>query len=87
MSEKKNPTYEKLLKDREVLNEISRHQWIESEKVGHDVGFEDASIDWLENFSKAWMKYHMPDSSKKDAKKGTSKGSAATSSKKTRKSK
>jgi hypothetical protein len=49
-----------LLKDKRVIEEINRHRWIESEKAGFDVGFEKASIDWLENFSKAWMDYHMP---------------------------
>ena len=51
-----------LLKDRRVIEEINRHLWIESEKVGHDISFENASQDWLKKFSKAWMDYHMPDS-------------------------
>ena len=50
----------KLLKNRKVIEEINRHRWIESEKAGHDIGFEKASMDWLERFSKAWMDYHMP---------------------------
>jgi hypothetical protein len=50
----------KLLKNRKVIEEINRHRWIESEKAGHDIGFEQASMDWLERFSKAWMDYHMP---------------------------
>ena len=49
-----------LLKDRKVVEEINRHLWIESEKAGHDIGFEQAAQDWLENFSKAWMDYHDP---------------------------
>jgi len=49
-----------LLKDRRVIEEIKRHLWIESEKAGHDIGFDQASADWLEHFSKAWMQYHMP---------------------------
>ena len=52
---------ETLLKDRRVLAEIDRHLWIESEKAGTDVGFEQAKIDWLNRFSKAWMTYHMPE--------------------------
>lgn len=51
---------EKLLKDRSVVEEIQRHQWLESEKAGYDIGFERAAEDWLERFSKAWMAYHMP---------------------------
>jgi hypothetical protein len=50
----------KLLKNRKVIEEINRHRWIESEKAGHDIGFEKASMDWLERFSRAWMDYHMP---------------------------
>ncbi len=55
-----NASAKKLLKNREALEEIHRHLWIESEKAGYDIGFEKASVDWLEKFSKAWMDYHMP---------------------------
>lgn len=54
----------KLLQDRRVIEEIHRHMWIESEKAGHDIGFDEAAEDWLKNFSKAWMDYHMPKTSK-----------------------
>jgi len=50
----------KLLKNRKVVEEIHRHQWLESEKSGYDIGFERAAEDWLKNFSKAWLNYHMP---------------------------
>lgn len=50
---------EKLLSDKRVIEEIHRHLWIESEKVGYDIGFEQAREDWLKKFSKAWMEYHM----------------------------
>ena len=53
-------TNEKLLRNKKAVEEINRHRWIESEKAGHDVGFETASVDWLEKFSIAWMQYHMP---------------------------
>jgi len=56
---------EKLLSDRRVVEEIHRHLWIESEKVGHDIGFEQAKEDWLKNFSKAWMAYHLPEGASK----------------------
>lgn len=49
-----------LLSDKRVIEEINRHRWIESEKAGHDIGFERASSDWLDRFSNAWMEYHMP---------------------------
>lgn len=53
-------TAKKLLSNKKVIDEINRHRWIESEKAGCDIGFEQASTDWLEQFSKAWMDYHMP---------------------------
>ena len=28
-------------------DEILKHKWIESEKVGHDIGFEKALVDWI----------------------------------------
>jgi len=49
-----------LLKDKRVIEEINRHLWIESERAGYDIGFDNAAVDWLERFSKAWMTYHMP---------------------------
>jgi len=56
----KDSMEKKLLKDRRVVDEINRHQWIESEKAGYDIGFEKACVDWIDNFSKAWMQFHMP---------------------------
>lgn len=53
-------TAKKLLSNKKVIEEIDRHRWIESEKAGHDIGFDRASTDWLERFSRAWMDYHMP---------------------------
>ena len=29
------------------LDEINKHKWIESEKVGYDIGFEKALLDWV----------------------------------------
>ena len=55
----------KLLQDKRVVEEIHRHLWIESEKVGHDIGFDRAAEDWLKKFSKAWMDYHLPKRKKK----------------------
>jgi hypothetical protein len=52
---------EKLLSDKRVIEEIQRHLWIESEKAGHDVGFENAKEDWLKKFAVTWMEYHMPE--------------------------
>ncbi len=51
----------RLLSDKRVIAEIDRHLWIESEKVGYNIGFDKAKQDWLKNFSRAWMEYHMPE--------------------------
>ena len=34
--------------------EILRHKWIESEKVGHDIGFEKALLDWIVKHRAGW---------------------------------
>jgi hypothetical protein len=36
--------------------EILRHKWIESEKVGHDIGFEHALTDWIIKHRAQWRK-------------------------------
>jgi hypothetical protein len=36
--------------------EILRHKWIESEKAGHDIGFERALTDWIIRHRSAWRK-------------------------------
>jgi hypothetical protein len=38
--------------------EIMKHKWIESEKVGHDIGFEQALTDWELRHRAAWLKEH-----------------------------
>ena len=55
-----NPDQKKLLENKEVIEEINRHLWIESEKAGHDIGFNKAAEDWMARFSGEWLKYHSP---------------------------
>ena len=40
----------------EIREEIMKHKWIESEKAGHDVGFEFAITDWIKNHRENWLK-------------------------------
>lgn len=47
--------HSELLKDKKVVEEINRYKWVESEKVGHDIGLEKASRDWLDNHAEAWI--------------------------------
>ena len=37
--------------------EILKHKWIESEKAGHDIGFERALTDWIINHRARWRKH------------------------------
>ena len=34
----------------ETKREIQRHKWYESEKAGHDIGWERAAVDWMIRF-------------------------------------
>ncbi len=36
--------------------EILKHKWIESEKVGYDIGFEQALTDWIVKHRSKWRK-------------------------------
>ena len=50
----KNSTrYREFLAERE---EILRHKWLESEKAGTDIGFEQALTDWMVNHRSQWRK-------------------------------
>ena len=48
---KESLLYKEFLAERE---EILRHKWIESEKAGHDVGFEKALLDWIIKYRSSW---------------------------------
>ncbi len=47
-----------LLKDKDILNEINRYKWIQSEKAGSDIGFERASREWITNYSGQYLTQH-----------------------------
>ena len=36
--------------------EILKHKWIESEKVGYDIGFERALTDWIVKYRANWRR-------------------------------
>ena len=36
--------------------EILRHKWLESEKAGRDIGFEQALTDWIVHHRSKWRK-------------------------------
>ena len=37
--------------------EILKHKWIESEKAGYDIGFEQALTDWIVKHRAKWRKH------------------------------
>jgi hypothetical protein len=45
----------RLLQDKDVLGEINRHKWLQSEMAGHDIGFDEAADDWINKYSSAWL--------------------------------
>ncbi|HOY08833.1 MAG TPA: hypothetical protein PLB05_02015 [Candidatus Omnitrophota bacterium] len=77
-----------LLKNKQVIEEINRHLWIESQKAGYSIGIERATDEWLRLYAEGWMKYHMPEKyqslqlkKKKEAEKGEKKKSGKTGKK------
>ena len=48
---KQSSLYQEFLAERE---EILRHKWLESEKAGHDIGFERALLDWIRKHRDGW---------------------------------
>lgn len=50
---KRSSLYQEFLAERD---EILRHKWLESEKVGQDIGFERALLDWIRKHRERWRK-------------------------------
>jgi len=50
---KNSSLYQEFLAERE---EILKHKWIESEKSGHDIGFERALTDWIVKLRSKWRR-------------------------------
>jgi len=48
---KNSALYREFLAERE---EILKHKWIESEKLGQDIGFEKALLDWIVKHRAGW---------------------------------
>ena len=54
---KHSSLYQEFLAERE---EILRHKWIESERLGYDIGFERALLDWIRKHREGWRKSRRP---------------------------
>ena len=61
---KKSALYKEFLAERE---EILRHKWLESEKAGHDIGFERALLDWIVKHRSNWRKERLKKVQRTDA--------------------
>ena len=48
---KRSSLYQEFLAERE---EILKHKWLESERVGKDIGFEKALLDWIRKHRDNW---------------------------------
>ena len=48
---KQSSLYQEFLAERE---EILKHKWIESERLGYDIGFERALLDWIRKHRENW---------------------------------
>ncbi len=47
------------LKDELALIEISKHKWIESEKLGREIGFATAAHDWINKYGYTWKQFRL----------------------------
>ncbi len=50
---KRSSLYKEFLAEKD---EILKHKWIESERLGYDIGFERALLDWIRNHRDEWRK-------------------------------
>ena len=47
------------LRDPRALAEIRKHKWIESQKVGTEIGFATAAVDWVKKYGEQWKRIHV----------------------------
>ncbi len=62
--QKRSSLYEEFVAERE---EILRHKWLESEKLGHDIGFDRALMDWIRKYRDPWRSARKPKNLSKQA--------------------
>ena len=48
---KQSSLYQEFLAERE---EILKHKWLESERLGYDIGFEKALLEWIRMHRESW---------------------------------
>lgn len=47
------------LKDELALIEIRKHKWLESEKLGREIGFATAAHDWINKYGYTWKQFRL----------------------------
>lgn len=50
-----------LCRNKRVMQEISNHLWIESQKAGYNIGMERAAEEWIRLYAAGWTKYNWPE--------------------------
>lgn len=55
---KRSSLYQEFLAERD---EILKHKWLESEKIGKDIGFERALLDWIRKHRENWRQTRKSD--------------------------
>jgi hypothetical protein len=68
---KQSSLYQEFLAERE---EILKHKWIESERLGYDIGFERALLDWIRKHREGWRAARRQQQSTSGASAGASSG-------------
>lgn len=48
-----------LLQDSRVVEEINKYKWIESERVGYDIGLDQAIEEWIHKYGSTWQKEYI----------------------------
>ena len=61
---KHSSLYQEFLAERE---EILRHKWLESERLGKDIGFERALLDWIRKYRDGWRNSRLDSDHKKSS--------------------
>ncbi|MDA0346916.1 MAG: hypothetical protein O3C20_05870 [Verrucomicrobia bacterium] len=49
-----SPVYQEMMAER---TQIDEHKWLESEKIGRDIGFEKALLSWVRHHKYQWLRY------------------------------
>ena len=72
---KQSSLYQEFLAERE---EILKHKWLESERLGYDIGFERALLDWIRKHRESCRAARRQQISQRPSLAGTSKSPFAS---------